>query len=218
MSPATERTLIKGPAGTLELAIDRPKGSPQGLAVVAHPHPLFGGSHDNKVVQTIARAFLSRGMICLRPNFRGVGQSLGDHDHGHGERQDLWATWLWAEETFGREAGARRWAAGFSFGASVTTHVVSQWNADPAPGSKPSTAITTTVLVGLAVERVPPAAIDHQTRLIHGAIDDVVPLASVFAFAEQYRQPVAVLPGAGHFFHGMLNELKEMVLHAVACD
>jgi alpha/beta superfamily hydrolase len=218
MSPATEHTLIKGPAGTLELAIDRPKETPKGLAVIAHPHPLFGGSQDNKVVQTIARAFLSRGMICLRPNFRGVGQSQGDHDHGHGERQDLLATWLWAEETFGREAGPRRWAAGFSFGASVTTHVVSQWNAAPPIGSKPFTAITTSVVVGLAVDRVPPAAINHQTRLIHGATDDVVPLASVFDFAERYRQPVAVLPGAGHFFHGMLNELKGMVLNAVACD
>jgi uncharacterized protein len=218
MGPATEHSLIEGPAGALSLAIDRPKDTPQGIAVIAHPHPLFGGSHDNKVVQTIARAFLSRNMICLRPNFRGVGESQGDHDHGHGERQDLLATWLWAEEAFGRGAGARRWAAGFSFGASVMSHVVSQWNADPAPGSKSFPAITTSVLVGLAVDRVPPAAIDHQTRLIHGATDDVVPLASVFAFAERYRQPVAVLPGAGHFFHGMLNELKGMVLHAVACD
>ena len=220
MSPSTERVLIDGPVGKLELAIDRPKDSskdmPQGIAVIAHPHPLFGGSLDNKVVQTIARAFLSRNMVCIRPNFRGVGQSLGEHDHGRGEAQDLWAAWHCGEKTFAHHAGPKRWAAGFSFGASVTSHVVAQWGSGHGADAAPANPITSAVLVGLAVDRLPPAAIDRRTRLIHGALDDVVPLASVLDFAEKYRQPVAVLPGAGHFFHGMLNELRDMVIDAIA--
>lgn len=216
MSPSTQRTLIDGPAGALELAIDRPKGQAEGFAVLAHPHPLFGGSLDNKVVQTIARALLSRNMICLRPNFRGVGLSEGVHDHGNGEQQDLWCAWAWAEETFGQVAGLRRWAAGFSFGASVTSHVVAQWDSLRSEKGLQALPLSAAILVGLAVERVRPAALDHRSHLIHGAQDDVVSLTSVLTFAETYRRPVAVLPGAGHFFHGMLNELRDMVLQAVA--
>ena len=218
MNAATERRQITGPAGALELAIDHPKAVAAGLAVLAHPHPLFGGSLDNKVVQTIARALLGRDMVCIRPNFRGVGASQGTHDHGHGEQDDLWASWAWAETTYGAVVGPKRWAAGFSFGASMTSHVVHNWQAGRATRGLSNLPLAASVLVGLAVDRFPPAPIDERTHLIHGAQDDVVTLDSVFAFAAQYRRPVAVLPGAGHFFHGMLNELRDMVVHAVARD
>ncbi|MFZ9314612.1 MAG: alpha/beta hydrolase [Burkholderiaceae bacterium] len=218
MNAGTERRQIEGPAGILELAIDHPKAAAAGLAVLAHPHPLFGGSLDNKVVQTIARALLSRDMVCIRPNFRGVGGSQGTHDHGRGEQDDLWAGWAWAEAAYGATVGPKRWAAGFSFGASMTTHVVRNWQAERAARGLADLPLCTSVLVGLAVDRFPPAPIDERSHLIHGAQDDVVTLDSVFAFAAQYRRPVAVLPGAGHFFHGMLNELRDMVVHAVARD
>lgn len=218
MNAATERRHIQGPAGALELAIDHPKAQGAGLAVLAHPHPLFGGSLDNKVVQTMARALLSRDMVCIRPNFRGVGGSQGTHDQGHGEQEDLWATWAWAETTYGPTVGPKRWAAGFSFGASMTTHLVHDWQGGRVARGLADLPLAASVLVGLAVDRFPPAPIDERTHLIHGAQDDVVTLDSVFAFAAHYRRPVAVLPGAGHFFHGMLNELRDMVVHAVARD
>lgn len=218
MNAATERISIQGPAGALELAIDHPKAQAAGLAVLAHPHPLFGGSLDNKVVQTMARALLSRDMVCIRPNFRGVGGSQGTHDQGHGEQEDLWATWAWAETTYGPTVGPKRWAAGFSFGASMTTHLVHDWQGGRVARGLADLPLAASVLVGLAVDRFPPAPIDERTHLIHGAQDDVVTLDSVFAFAAHYRRPVAVLPGAGHFFHGMLNELRDMVVHAVARD
>ncbi|MFM1880085.1 MAG: hypothetical protein RLZZ344_319 [Pseudomonadota bacterium] len=219
MRPTTERRSIEGPAGALELAIDHPEDGPAaGLAVIAHPHPLFGGSLDNKVVQTIARALLGRGMVCIRPNFRGVGESQGVHDNGQGEREDLWATWMWAEAAFGPMVGLKRWAAGFSFGASMTSHIVADWPAVRGSRGLSDLPLSSAVLVGLAVERFPPAPIDTRTHLIHGAQDDVVTLDSVLGFAAHHRRPVAVLPGAGHFFHGMLNELRDMVAHAVARD
>ena len=218
MNATTERRRIAGASGSLEIAIDHPKAAADGLAVLAHPHPLFGGSLDNKVVQTIARALLSRNMVCIRPNFRGVGDSQGTHDHGHGEQDDLWASWAWAEAAYGATVGPKRWAAGFSFGASMTTHVVHDWQTGRAARGLIHLPLSVSVLVGLAVDRFPPAPIDERTHLIHGAQDDVVTLDSVFAFAAQYRRPVAVLPGAGHFFHGMLNELRDMVVHAVARD
>lgn len=216
MSPSTERMIIDGPSGPLELALDQPKGAVEGIAVIAHPHPLFGGSLDNKVVQTIARAFLARDMVCVRPNFRGVGQSLGVHDHGQGEQQDLLTAWGWAEKAFGARAGPRRWAGGFSFGASVTTHVAAHWGSTMLAAGRTGNALSACVLVGLAVTRVPPAEIDARSHLIHGSDDEVVPLEPVLKFAQAHRRPVAVLPGASHFFHGMLHELKDMVLDAVA--
>ena len=91
MNSQTQHLLIDGPAGPLELAIDLPVTAECGVAVVAHPHPLFGGSLSNKVVQTLARAFVQEGWRTVRFNFRGVGKSAGEHDGGHGELDDLLA-------------------------------------------------------------------------------------------------------------------------------
>lgn len=155
-------------------------------------------------------------MICLRPNFRGVGKSEGVHDKGQGEQQDLWATWRWAEAHFKDQVGNQRWAAGFSFGAAVTTHIVHQWDSYRSLQDLPDYPLSCAVLVGLAIDRFNPAEIDQRTQLIHGELDDVVTLKSVFDFAARYQRPVVVLPGAGHFFHGMLNELRGAVFHATA--
>lgn len=208
---------MDGPVGPLELAIDHPQGEqPSGLALIAHPHPLFGGTLDNKVVQTIARGMLARHMVCIRPNFRGVGLSKGQHDGGRGEQDDLWAAWRWAEQTYGAAVGDGRWMAGFSFGAVMVTHVYRDWSARRQATNLCSRSCQVNLLVGLAAERFTPSPIDETARLIHGELDDVVSLTSVLRFAQEHGQPVAVMPGAGHFFHGSLPGLRRMVDHALA--
>jgi alpha/beta superfamily hydrolase len=217
LNAQTQRLTVDGPVGPLELAIDHPQGEqPSGLALIAHPHPLFGGTLDNKVVQTIARGMLARHMVCIRPNFRGVGLSKGQHDDGRGEQDDLWAAWRWAEQTYEAAVGDGRWMAGFSFGAVMVTHVYRDWSARRQAANLCSRSCQVNLLVGLAAERFTPSPIDETARLIHGELDDVVSLTSVLRFAQEHGQPVAVMPGAGHFFHGSLPGLRRMVDHALA--
>ncbi|MEN9842833.1 MAG: hypothetical protein RLZZ612_662 [Pseudomonadota bacterium] len=198
--------LQSGPAGTLEVAIDQPASDPRGVAVVAHPHPLFGGSLHNKVVQTLARAFVQQGWRCVRFNFRGVGQSTGVHDQGQGELDDLLAV-VAAQAPQGPLC-----LAGFSFGGFVTSHAVAQLHAQRA--------IARVVLVGTAASRFTVAPIPQelhlQTLVIHGEADDTVPLAAVMDWARPQRLPVTVVPGGGHFFHGQLPLLKSLLVRHIA--
>lgn len=229
MNVQTQRIIIDGPAGPLEMAIDHPiakstdpdrdpyeKAGPNGLAVIAHPHPLFGGTLDNKVVQTIARSMVAHNMVCIRPNFRGVGQSQGQHDNGQGEQDDLWAAWQWAEQNYQDKVGPHRWMGGFSFGAVMVTHVAHDWHARRQTAGLPDLPCQVSLLVGLAAERFAPSPINETARLIHGEQDEVVSLASVMRFAQGHRQPVAVMPAAGHFFHGALPDLRKMIDRALA--
>jgi alpha/beta superfamily hydrolase len=172
------------------------------VAVIAHPHPLFGGTMDNKVVQTLARAFNQCGWTAVRFNFRGVGASAGSHDEGRGELQDMLAVVRHA-------APAGRLAlAGFSFGAFVTTHAFA--------ALQPARAVDSLVLVGTAASRFAVAAIPPEahakTLVIHGESDDTVPLAAVLDWARPQVLPVTVVPGVGHFFHGQLPLLKSLVV------
>lgn len=217
MNAQTQRITVDGPVGQLELAVDHPsEGRAEGLALIAHPHPLFGGTLDNKVVQTMARGMLARHMICIRPNFRGVGLSQGQHDDGRGEQDDLWAAWCWAEQTYGPSVGDARWMAGFSFGAVMVTHVYRDWSAKRQAAGLCARPCQVNLLVGLAAQRFTPSPIDGTARLIHGELDDVVSLANVLRFAQEHDQPVAVMPAAGHFFHGALPALRRMIDHALA--
>ncbi len=201
MNAQTERLEFAGPAGRVQMLRDQPEGSPRGVAVIAHPHPLFGGTMDNKVVQTLARAFVQGGWTAVRFNFRGVGTSEGVHDEGRGEAADL-------------QALVRELApdgpialAGFSFGAYVTVEALQS-----LAGERDVRAL---VLVGTAASRfrVPslPAGIQDRTLVIHGEQDDTVPLAAVLDWARPQSLPVTVVPGGGHFFHGQLPLLKNLV-------
>jgi alpha/beta superfamily hydrolase len=211
LNSATQRLLIPGPAGSLEVAIDQPADSAAtGLAVVAHPHPLFGGTLDNKVAQTIARAFVAQGMICLRPNFRGVGKSEGVHDHGQGEVDDLLAAWQWLMKEFPSVEG-RRWLGGFSFGGVMATHVAKTW-----PSGQPPLDRVILVGLGISPDRRAAAGLTPAARLIHGELDEVIGLKDLLDWARPQHFPVLVVPGAGHFFHGQLNELKACVQYSLA--
>jgi len=206
-----QRLDLKGSAGSIEAVRGLPDaGVPQrGVAVIAHPHPLFGGTMDNKVVQTLARAFVACGFVAVRFNFRGVGASGGTYDAGQGELQDM----LDVVRQVAPDGPLA--LAGFSFGAFVTSHALRTLWAAREP--------THAVLVGTAasnfeVAQVPEAA-RMRTLVIHGESDDVVPLAAVLDWARPQLLPVTVVPGGEHFFHGQLPLLKGLVarhLHA-AC-
>jgi alpha/beta superfamily hydrolase len=189
MRAGTRRETVAGPAGRIECAVDEPAGSPRGIALIAHPHPLFGGTLDNKVVQTLARAFVELGYAAWRPNFRGVGASEGRHDEGRGEVDDLAAV-------LAHTRAARPVLAGFSFGAAMTAKLGARVQAERM------------VLVGIAVtsHELPP--VPAGTLVIHGEADETIPLAAVLDWARPQELPVLVLPGADHFFHRKLPALK----------
>ena len=200
----TRRLRLTGPAGTIEALRDDPAaGQPvRGTAVIAHPHPLFGGTMDNKVVQTLARAFVQSGWTALRFNFRGVGASEGQHDEGRGETDDMLA--LIATQA---PEGALA-LAGFSFGSFVAARALAQlWPSRPAA----KVVLVGTAASRFAVETLPLEAHD-LTLVVHGEQDDTVPLASVMDWARPQSLPVTVVPGGGHFFHGQLPLLKSLVL------
>jgi alpha/beta superfamily hydrolase len=189
MRAATRRETVRGPAGGIECAVDEPQGAARGVALVAHPHPLFGGTLDNKVVQTLARSLVALGYAAWRPNFRGVGESAGAYDEGRGEVDDLAAVLA--------HAGALRPVlAGFSFGAAMQARLAAR------------IAPERMVLVGIAVNHFEAPAVPAGTLLIHGENDDTVPIAAVRAWAKPQGLPVIVVPGADHFFHHRLPELR----------
>lgn len=203
MNAQTERLHVAGPAGAIEVAVDQPPGfdTPRGVAVLAHPHPLFGGTMDNKVVQTMARAFLQMGYRTVRFNFRGVGSTEGVHDEGRGESDDLLAV-VAAQ----RSAGLPLVLGGFSFGAYVTTLAAARLE-----GPERAERL---LLVGPSTQRARPADVPEDTVVIHGETDDVVPLTATLDWARPQHLPVTVMPGVGHFFHGQLPRLRQLIVRS----
>ena len=200
MKASTQRTALVGPAGNLECAIDSPAGAaPRGVAVLCHPHPQHGGTMDNKVVQTLARALVELGYSSVRFNFRGVGASQGLWDEGRGEIDDALAV-----ISAHRVATRPLVLGGFSFGAYVASQAAQRL----------TEAAERLVLVGPAVKSFDVPTVPADTVLIHGERDEVVALLDVFDWARPQSLPVTVLPGAGHFFHGQLSVLKQIVIGA----
>lgn len=208
MKPETRRDVIAGPAGAIECAIDEPTGRPRGVVVLCHPHPQFGGTMDNKVVQTLARAFLQLGYRAVRFNFRGVGGSVGTWDEGRGEIDDALAV-IVAQRA--AAPGLPLALGGFSFGGYVAAQAAALLADDPVQPAP----VERLVLVGPATSRFDlPATVAPDTVVIHGETDDVVPLAATLDWARPQGLPVIVLPGVGHFFHGQLTRLKDQVIQA----
>jgi alpha/beta superfamily hydrolase len=197
LRPATtDRVLLDGAAGAIEVDISDPGDARRGIALIAHPHPLMGGTKDNKVVTTLARTFYALGYVALRPNFRGVGASAGTHDEGRGETADLIAIARYAQSRFG---ALPLTCAGFSFGSFVQTRVAKEIKPDQL------------VLVAPAVNRFAAEEVAAGTLVIHGELDDVVPLTAVLDWARPQNLPVVVVPGGEHFFHGRLHLLQQIV-------
>ncbi|HET9047297.1 MAG TPA: alpha/beta hydrolase [Casimicrobiaceae bacterium] len=198
MTPSrTEREIVAGAAGAIETVINAPAEPPAGIALVTHPHPLQGGTLDNKVAQTLAKTFFGLGYVAVRFNFRGVGASQGSFDEGNGETEDALVVLAHARRRFGESLPYA--LAGFSFGAFVQTRVASRVQAERI------------VLVGPAVKRFAVAGVPPDTIVIHGEEDDVVALADVFEWARPQQLPVIVFPGCGHFFHGRLPQLQRTI-------
>jgi len=211
MSRALERIFIEGGGGKIEVVVDRPllregtsnevtRGrlydAARGVALIAHPHPLHGGTLDNKVVQTLAKTFVELGYVSMRPNFRGVGASEGEHDEGRGETEDLLRVAAHARESLGELPLV---LAGFSFGAAVQTQVAKR------------TSPHRVVLVGVSVGHFPSETVPADSIVIHGERDETVPLARVLDWARPQELPVVVVPGADHFFHLRLHIIRNIV-------
>ena len=201
---------IDGPAGLLEVVIEEPAHAPVGLAVIAHPHPLQGGTMDNKVVHTLCRAFVLAGWRAVRFNFRGVGQSEGGWDEGRGETADL-LTVVAHHLTDPALKGLPLALAGFSFGGYVAAQVHARLS--EAAANRPElVAPKQLVLVSPATSRYEVPEVPAHTLVVEGEQDDVVPLASILDWARPQSLPITVVPGTGHFFHGKLTVLREVVL------
>ena len=202
MNTHTQSFSLAGPAGALECALDLPPEPARGLALVAHPHPLYGGTMDNKVAQTLARAFVAAGYATARMNFRGVGASAGTHDHGRGETDDMAALLAHMRQRYPALPLA---LAGFSFGTFVQAQLQQRLIAEGAPAER-------LALVGSAAGKWPMPPVPANTMLIHGEHDETIPLTDVFDWARPLDIPVIVIPGAGQFFHGKLQHIKRLVV------
>jgi alpha/beta superfamily hydrolase len=198
----SQTEFLAGAIGQLEVLTDTPERPLRGLALVAHPHPLMGGTLHNKVTQTLAKAFNDIDCLAWRMNFRGVGESAGVHDSGTGETDDMC---LLAAEISTRHPGLPLFLSGFSFGAYVQARTAARLAAGAGP--KPRRLM----LVGAAVGRFDVPSVPADTLLIHGEVDDVIPLAQLFDWARPQELPVLVVPGADHFFHRRLAVIRAAV-------
>jgi uncharacterized protein len=204
--PHAERVSLAGPAGQIEALVEVPAAAPADaparFGVVCHPHPLYGGTLENKVVHTLARAFVELGVPAIRFNFRGVGGSAGRYDEGRGETADVLAVIAYGRE---RWPGAALWLAGFSFGGAVALRACAAARPDRlvvvAPG------ISRVAMEGVGAPACP-------WLIVQGDADEVIEPAAVLEWGSRQATAPAVrlLAGAGHFFHGRLHELREGVL------
>jgi uncharacterized protein len=202
MNAHTQHFSIDGAAGTLECALDLPDDAPRGIALVAHPHPLYGGTMDNKVAQTLARAFVALGYATARMNFRGVGKSAGVHDAGNGETDDMALLLAHMRRQY---PGLPAALGGFSFGTFVQSQLQQRL-------IKQRESAERLVLVGSAAGKWAMPEVPANTILIHGELDDTIPLTAVFDWARPQDLPVIVIPGADHFFHRKLQHIKNFVV------
>ena len=202
MNKNSDKFTLTGGAGAMECLLDLPQTAPVGIALVAHPHPLYGGTMDNKVAQTLARTFVALGYVAVRFNFRGVGASEGVHDDGRGETDDM-AVMLAHMQA--RYPGLPVALSGFSFGTFVQAQLQQRLTAEGRPAER-------LVLVGTAAGKWPMPPVPADTILIHGEVDDTITLAAVLDWARPQDIPVIVIPGADHFFHRKLGHIKNLVV------
>jgi hypothetical protein len=206
MNIQTKKFFIRGAAGQLECALDLPAAdhfpSPRGIALVAHPHPLYGGTMDNKVAQTLARTFNKLGYAAVRMNFRGVGGSEGVHDAGAGETDDMAVLLAHMQQQYPELPVA---LAGFSFGTFVQAQLQQRLIAQGSAAER-------LVLVGAAAGKWAMPAVPANTILIHGEQDETIPLSDVFDWLRPQDISVVVIPGADHFFHRKLQHIKSLMV------
>ena len=200
------KTFITGAAGQIEIAVDMPSNellATPAIALIAHPHPLYGGTMDNKVAQTLARSLTELGYISVRSNFRGVGQTEGVHDEGVGESEDLLAVLAWAQNEFAARGDVV--LAGFSFGTFVNSIIAPRLTAQ-------GQTVARMVMVGTAAGKWAVQTVPEDSIVIHGELDETIPLHDVLRWAEPQDLPVTVVAGADHFFHRRLQVIKRIIV------
>jgi alpha/beta superfamily hydrolase len=202
MKKSSEKFTLTGGAGSMECLLDLPDGAPRGIALVAHPHPLYGGTMDNKVAVTLARTFLALGYATARFNFRGVGASEGVHADGIGETDDML---VMLEHMQAQYPGLPVALSGFSFGTFVQARLQQRLLAEGRPAER-------LALIGTAAGKWPMPDVPADTILIHGEVDDTITLTQVLDWARPQDIPVIVIPGADHFFHRKLGHIKNLVI------
>ena len=202
INKSSEKFVLAGGAGQMECVIDMPADAPRGIALVAHPHPLYGGTMDNKVAVTLMRTFVALGYVVARINFRGVGASEGEHDNGIGETDDMALLHAHMTATY---PGLPVALSGFSFGTFVQSQLQQRLIAAGTPAER-------LVLIGSAAGKWQMANVPADTILIHGENDDTIPVKDVFDWARPQDIPVLVIPGADHFFHRKLGHIKNWVI------
>lgn len=202
MNIHSHKFYLDGHAGKMQCLLDLPDGEPRGIALVAHPHPLYGGTMENKVAQTLTRTFVTLGYAAARFNFRGVGESEGVYDDGRGEVDDMAIMYAHMRE---RYPGLPVTLTGFSFGTFVQAQFALRLAAEGRPAER-------LVLVGTAAGKWPMPEVPQDTILIHGEQDDTITLQQVFDWARPLDIPVTVIPGADHFFHRKLGHIKNLVI------
>lgn len=202
MNKYSHKFTLDGHAGKMQCILDLPEGAPRGIALVAHPHPLYGGTMENKVAQTLARTFVTLGYATARFNFRGVGESEGVHDDGRGEVDDMDIMYRHMTQQY---PDLRVALSGFSFGTFVQAQFQQRLIAEGRPAER-------MVLVGTAAGKWPMPPVPADTILIHGELDDTITLQEVFDWARPLDIPVTVIPGADHFFHRKLGHIKNLVV------
>jgi uncharacterized protein len=202
MNKNSDKFTLTGHAGQMECLLDLPADAPRGIALVAHPHPLYGGTMDNKVAATLARTFVALGYVAARFNFRGVGASEGVHDEGHGETDDMMIMLAHMQSLY---PGLPVALTGFSFGTFVQAQLQQRLIAEGRPAER-------LVLVGTAAGKWPMPDVPADTILIHGEVDDTITLTQVLDWARPQDIPVIVIPGADHFFHRKLGHIKNLVI------
>jgi uncharacterized protein len=202
MNKNSEKFTLTGGAGQMECLLDLPADAPRGIALVAHPHPLYGGTMDNKVAATLARTFVALGYVAARFNFRGVGASAGEHDGGKGETDDMQ---VMLDHMQAQYPGLPVALSGFSFGTFVQAQLYQRLAAE---GRAPERL----VLVGTAAGKWPVPDVPADSIVIHGEVDDTITMTQVLDWARPQDIPVIIIPGADHFFHRKLGHIKNLVI------
>ncbi|MDO5666887.1 MAG: alpha/beta hydrolase [Alcaligenaceae bacterium] len=210
-----EIKFFQGDAGIVDVMLDYPDTEPKAWAIVLHPHPLFQGSRNNKVVTTISRLLTNHGYVVLRPNFRGVGKSEGSFDEGMGETQDM----VQVVQQFladNPQFSQLPWViGGFSFGSAVAAQLHQEIEdlIKAAPEQAVLTMPSALLLAGVGVWRFSYRDVNLPTNtfVIHGGDDEVISLHDAFEWLTEKKQALTVLPGVGHFFHGALIELRKQL-------
>ena len=208
--------LIPAPAGVLEVDALWQQDNPNDpntdtFALLCHPNPLFDGTMNNKVVTTMYRFARDSGMHVVRFNFRGVGQSTGEHDYANGEVMDAMTVLQWLA---GQTNARKLWLGGFSFGGYVTARVAEQVLTSAHVWGLSDFDIVNVALISPSIEKNDGSDLTlpiAKTFEIYGDADEVIAPENMQDFADRLGIRVSIVEGAGHFFHGRLTELKKLL-------